>query len=157
MGEAYLLGLGANKRNIIWFSFPCCTQSWSWHSWDGSRNRKISSSYCAAAADLNLYECTQGKCFGQTCKSFWDSPQKIFVSAAFIFLPNCLPGKISQLPLKVVALEWLDLSNEKFNHSPVAAWPILGANFQCLTWDFTFCLTLAQLAHIYATESQGHF
>ena len=66
---------------------------------------------------------TQGKCFGQTCKTFWilnKTQSKPLSSFCMLVLwrRNCVLGYISLLSSKVaVAFEGLDFSDEKFNHS----------------------------------------
>ena len=66
---------------------------------------------------------TQGKCFGQTCKTFWilnktqSKPLSSFCMPV-LWRQNCLLGNISLLSSEVaVAFEGLDFSDEKFNHS----------------------------------------
>ena len=72
---------------------------------------------------------TQGKCFGQTCKTFWilnKTQSKPLSSFCMLVLwrQNCVLGNISLLSSKVaVAFEGLDFSDEKFNHSWSLSWP----------------------------------
>ena len=86
---------------------------WAAFSW------KISS---YIAEQIWIYP-TQGKCFGQTCKTFWilnktqSKPLSSFCMPV-LWRQNCVLGNISLLSSKVaVAFEGLDFSDEKFNHS----------------------------------------